>query len=94
MPKSQISAVVPVQRIVRSPLPALGLNLHLHALVIDGIYAEDEEDNPQFQVLLAPDTDFCMNRSERCSSVMSCASKSSEWQSTGSTTEIESQRIS
>ena len=27
----------------------------MHALVIDGVYAEDENGSPQFQVLLAPD---------------------------------------
>lgn len=50
--KAQCGAVTFIQRFDS----ALGLNLHMHALVIDGIYAADEEGNPQFQVLLAPDT--------------------------------------
>ncbi len=33
---------------------ALRLNLHIHSLVIDGVYAADGGDNPQFQVLPAP----------------------------------------
>ena len=34
---------------------ALRLNLHIHALIFDGIYAADDEGKPQFQVLPAPD---------------------------------------
>ena len=34
---------------------ALRLNLHIHSLVIDGVYAADDDDQPQFQVLPAPD---------------------------------------
>ena len=34
---------------------ALNLNLHLHALVFDGVYAADEDKKPQFQVLPSPE---------------------------------------
>ena len=34
---------------------ALRLNLHIHSLAIDGVYATDDDDKPQFQVLPAPD---------------------------------------
>jgi hypothetical protein len=44
---------------------ALGLNLHLHSLVIDGVYAADEQDNPQFQVLLSPENDEIERVAER-----------------------------
>jgi hypothetical protein len=33
---------------------ALNLNLHIHAIVLDGVYAIDDDDQPHFQVLLAP----------------------------------------
>ena len=49
--KAQCGAVTFIQRFGSS----LNLNLHLHMLVIDGIYAADEDGHPQFQVLLAPD---------------------------------------
>ena len=49
--KTQCGAVTFIQRFGS----ALNLNLHLHALVIDGVYAADENGGPQFQVLLAPD---------------------------------------
>ena len=34
---------------------ALRLNLHIHSLVTDGVYAADDDGHPQFQVLPAPD---------------------------------------
>src|SRR5207244_7397632 len=34
---------------------ALRLNLHIHTLAIDGVYAADDDSRPQFQVLPAPD---------------------------------------
>ncbi len=34
---------------------ALNLNLHLHMLAIDGVYAADDDGDPQFQALLAPE---------------------------------------
>ena len=49
--KAQCGAVTFIQKFGS----ALNLNLHLHALVIDGVYAADENGRPQFQVLLAPD---------------------------------------
>ena len=33
----------------------LFLNVHIHAIVLDGVYAAEDEGQPQFQVLLAPD---------------------------------------
>jgi len=33
---------------------ALALNLHLHMVAIDGVYAADQDGHPRFQVLLAP----------------------------------------
>jgi len=49
--KPQCGAVTFIQRFDS----ALRLNLHLHMLAIDGVYAADEDGHPQFQVLLAPD---------------------------------------
>ena len=61
--QAQCGAVTFIQRFGS----ALNLNLHLHALVIDGVYAageaparqraasKDENGRPQFQALLAPD---------------------------------------
>jgi hypothetical protein len=49
--KAQCGAVTFIQRFDS----ALGLNLHLHMLALDGIYAADDDGAPQFQVLLAPD---------------------------------------
>ena len=49
--KAQCGAVTFIQRFGS----ALNLNLHLHMLAIDGIYAADEHGHPQFQLLLAPD---------------------------------------
>ena len=51
--KPQCGAVTFIQRFGS----ALNLNLHLHMLAIDGVYAADEDGRPQFQVLLAPDDD-------------------------------------
>jgi putative transposase/transposase-like zinc-binding protein len=34
---------------------ALRLNLHIHSLIIDGVYAAGDDDQPHFQVLPAPD---------------------------------------
>jgi hypothetical protein len=48
--KPQSGAVSFIQRFDS----ALRLNLHIHSLVIDGIYASDDDDQPQFQVLPAP----------------------------------------
>src|SRR3989441_4041542 len=47
---SQSGAVSFIQRFDS----ALRLNLHIHSLVIDGVYAADDNDKPQFQVLPAP----------------------------------------
>jgi hypothetical protein len=51
--KPQCGAVSFIQRFDS----ALRLNLHIHMLAMDGVYAADENDRPQFQVLLAPDDD-------------------------------------
>ena len=51
--KPQCGAVSFIQRFDS----ALRLNLHIHMLAFDGIYAADENDHPQFQALLAPDND-------------------------------------
>jgi len=48
--KPQSGAVSFIQRFDS----ALRLNLHIHSLVIDGVYAADDDDKPQFQVLPAP----------------------------------------
>jgi hypothetical protein len=48
---AQCGAVSVIQRFDS----ALRLNLHIHSLIIDGIYAADDENKPQFQVLPAPD---------------------------------------
>ena len=47
---AQCGAVTFIQRFGS----ALNLNLHLHMVVIDGVYAADDDGNPQFQALLAP----------------------------------------
>jgi hypothetical protein len=52
-PNAQCGAVTFIQRFGS----ALNLNLHLHALVFDGVYAADEDGRPQFQVLPSPDTE-------------------------------------
>jgi hypothetical protein len=49
--KAQSGAVSFIQRFDS----ALRLNLHIHSLIIDGVYAADDDDHPQFQVLPAPD---------------------------------------
>jgi hypothetical protein len=49
--KAQCGAVSFIQRFDS----ALRLNLHFHMLAFDGVYAADENDRPQFQVLLAPE---------------------------------------
>ncbi len=49
--KAQSGAVSFIQRFDS----ALRCNLHIHSLVIDGVYAADDDDQPQFQVLPAPD---------------------------------------
>jgi hypothetical protein len=51
--KAQCEAVTFIQRFGS----ALNLNLHLHMLAIDGVYAADDEDRPEFQVVLAPDNE-------------------------------------
>jgi hypothetical protein len=49
--KAQCGAVSFIQRFGS----ALNLNVHLHMLCIDGIFAADEDGRPRFQVLLAPE---------------------------------------
>jgi putative transposase len=49
--KAQCGAVSFIQRFGS----ALDLNLHIHAILLDGIYAADDEGRPHFQVLLSPD---------------------------------------
>jgi hypothetical protein len=49
--KAQCGAVTFIQRFGS----ALNLNLHLHMLAIDGVYATDDDGKPQFQALLAPE---------------------------------------
>ena len=49
--KAQSGAVSFIQRFDS----ALRLNLHIHSLIIDGVYAADDDGRPQFQVLPAPD---------------------------------------
>jgi hypothetical protein len=49
--KPQCGAVSFIQRFDS----ALRLNLHIHMLAFDGVYAADDNDRPQFQVLLAPE---------------------------------------
>ncbi len=51
--KPQCGAVTFIQRFGS----ALNLNLHLHMLCIDGVYAAYDDDTPHFQALLAPDDD-------------------------------------
>ena len=48
--RPQCGAVTFIQRFDS----ALALNVHLHMVCIDGVYAADEERHPRFQVLLAP----------------------------------------
>jgi len=48
---AQCGAVTFIQRFDS----ALRLNLHLHTLAIDGIYASDDDGRPQFQAVLPPD---------------------------------------
>jgi hypothetical protein len=36
---------------------SLNLNLHFHMLALDGVYAADDQDQPQFQPLMAPEND-------------------------------------
>src|SRR2546429_1014187 len=33
----------------------MNLNLHFHMMAIDGVYAADDDGNPRFQALLAPE---------------------------------------
>ena len=49
--KAQCGALSFIQRFGS----ALDLNVHIHAILLDGVYAADDEGQPQFQVLLAPD---------------------------------------
>ena len=56
--KPQCGAVSFIQRFDS----ALRLNLHIHMLAFDGIYAADENEHPQFQALLAPDNDEIARR--------------------------------
>jgi Putative transposase len=51
--KPQCGAVSFIQRFDS----ALRLNLHIHMLAFDGVYAADGNDRQQFQVLLPPDDD-------------------------------------
>lgn len=51
--KAQCGAVTFIQRFGS----ALNLNVHLHMLCMDGVFAADEDGQPQFQVLLAPEDD-------------------------------------
>src|SRR5262245_66059398 len=50
---AQCGAVTFIQRFGS----ALNLNLHLHMLAFDGVYAANENDRPHFQALLAPEDD-------------------------------------
>ena len=50
MPNAQCGAVTFIQRFGS----ALNLNLHLHMLAIDGVYAADDDGNPRFQEARAP----------------------------------------
>jgi hypothetical protein len=49
--KAQCGAVTFIQRFGS----ALNLNLHLHTLMLDGVYAADDDGHPQFQALPAPE---------------------------------------
>src|SRR5438876_94277 len=49
--KAQCGAVTFIQRFGST----LNSNLHLHTLVLDGVYAADDDGRPQFQALPAPD---------------------------------------
>jgi len=49
--RAQCGAVTFIQRAGGS----LNLNVHFHMLALDGVYAADDDDNPQFQPLLAPE---------------------------------------
>jgi hypothetical protein len=49
--KAQCGAVTFIQRFGS----ALDCNLHLHSLVLDGVYAADDDGHPQFQALPAPE---------------------------------------
>jgi hypothetical protein len=49
--KPQCGAVSFIQRFASS----LDLNVHIHAILLDGVYAGDDHGRPQFQVLPAPD---------------------------------------
>jgi len=51
--KPQCGAVSFIQRFGS----ALDLNVHIHALLLDGIYAADDQGWPRFQVLLSPDNE-------------------------------------
>jgi Putative transposase len=53
VPNAQCGAVSFIQRFDS----ALRLNLHIHALIMDGVYAADEDDQPQFQALTLPAPD-------------------------------------
>jgi hypothetical protein len=48
--KAQCGAVTFIQRFGS----ALNCNIHLHTLMLDGVYAADEDGHPQFQALPAP----------------------------------------
>ncbi len=49
-PNAQCGAVTFIQRFGS----ALNLNLHLHMLAIDGVYAADDDGNPRFHAVPAP----------------------------------------
>jgi len=51
--KPQCGAVSFIQRFGS----ALDLNVHIHAILLDGIYAADDEGRPHFQALLSPDNE-------------------------------------
>ncbi len=51
IPNAQCGAVTFIQRFGS----ALNLNLHVHMLAIDGIYAADDDGNPQFQEVQTPE---------------------------------------
>jgi len=51
--KPQCGAVSFIQRFGS----ALDLNVHIHAILLNGIYAADDEGRPHFQALLSPDNE-------------------------------------
>ena len=67
--KPQCGAVSFIQRFDS----ALRLNLHIHMLAFDGIYAADENDRPQFQALLAPEDDEIARLTTSLNELRSCS---------------------